>query len=190
MDAGHRSIVAILVITTSLAGCGTTSDSTEFNQALHDELIAMADRDQAGRTGGSDSEGDAARTARLSEILDEFGWPTFDLVGEDGEDAAWVIAQHSDLDPEFQERALELLREAVEDGQASPGNLAYLEDRILVGRGDPQIYGTQIRCGPDGPMPATPIADEANVEERRIAADLQPLSEYYAELAVICAGGG
>jgi hypothetical protein len=158
----------------------------EFNAALHDEIIAMLERDQAGRLGGTDSEGDVARTERLKEIIDEFGWPTFDLVGEDGEDAAWAIAQHSDLDPAFQAHALELLRDAVAVGQASPGNLAYLEDRVLVGRGEPQLYGTQIDCGPDGPEPATPIADEASVDGRRAAAGLDPLADYIAEIAPFC----
>ncbi len=159
----------------------------EFDQKLHDELVAMAERDQDERTGGPQGEGDAARTARLKEIVETHGWPTFDLVGEDGEDAAWVIAQHSDLDPAFQQRALELLREAVQRGQASPGNLAYLEDRVAVAKGEPQTYGTQIGCGPDGATPATPIRDESGVEARRADAGLEPLADYLEEMAEICA---
>ncbi len=118
--------------------------SPTFDQALHDELVAMLERDQSGRTGGPDPEGDLARTERLEEILAEHGWPTISLVGEDGEDAAWAIAQHSDQDPEFQREALELIRAAVADGEASPGNLAYLEDRVAVAAGEPQTYGTQV----------------------------------------------
>ncbi len=158
-----------------------------FDQALHDELIAMLERDQSGRTGGPDAEGDAARTARLKEILAEHGWPTVDLVGEDGEDAAWAIAQHSDADPAFQRRALELLRTAVGAGQASPGNLAYLEDRVAVGAGQPQPYGTQVGCGPEGPVPATPSPDRAAVDERRAAAGVESLAAYLTEMAAICA---
>ena len=158
-----------------------------FQQELHDELVAMLERDQAGRLGGQDSEGDSARTERLREILDEYGWPTFELVGEDGEDAAWAIAQHSDLDQEFQKYALELLRDAVEVGQGSPGNLAYLEDRINVANGDNQNYGTQIGCGDDGPQPATPINEPDTVDDRRIAAGLAPLADYLAEMVPICA---
>ena len=158
-----------------------------FQQGLHDELIAMLERDQAGRLGGTDTEGDGARTERLREILDEYGWPTFELVGEDGEDAAWAIAQHSDLDQEFQQYALALLRYAVADGQGSPGNLAYLEDRINAANGDNQNYGTQIGCGDDGPQPATPINDPETVDERRAAADLAPLADYLAEMEAICA---
>ncbi len=155
--------------------------------ALREELLAMLERDQAGRTGGADPEGDAARTARLAEILDEHGWPTWDLVGEDGAEAAWAIAQHSDLDPAFQRRALELLRAAVAAGQASAGDLAYLTDRVAAGTGQPQTYGTQVACTPDGPRPAVPLADEAAVERLRADAGLDPYADYLAEMAAICA---
>jgi hypothetical protein len=174
----------------SSSSAATATRAAGFDQELHDELIAMLERDQSGRTGGTDAEGDAARTARLGEILEEHGWPTFDLVGEDGEDAAWAIAQHSDQDPAFQRRALELLRAAVDAGQASPGNLAYLEDRVAVGAGEPQRYGTQVGCGPDGPVPATPLADEASIDDLRAEAGLPPYADYLAEMETICIQDG
>jgi hypothetical protein len=177
---------------TSSAASATSTTAGDappgFDQALHDELMAMLERDQSGRSGGPDAEGDMARTDRLEEILAEHGWPTYDLVGEDGEDAAWAIAQHSDHDPEFQRAALELLREAVAAGQASPGNLAYLTDRVAVGAGEPQTYGTQVGCGPGGAEPATPLADEAAVDRLRAEAGLDPLADYLAEMDAICAG--
>jgi len=173
--------------TTTEESSPSRSPTPGFDQALHDELVAMLERDQSGRTGGPDAEGDAARTQRLAEILDEHGWPTYDLVGEDGEDAAWAIAQHSDLDPAFQRRALELLRSAVAAGQASPGNLAYLEDRVAVAAGQPQTYGTQVGCAPEGPQPATPLVDPAGVDGLRTAAGLEPLADYLAEMAEVCA---
>ncbi|MBX3094213.1 MAG: hypothetical protein KF680_06720 [Cryobacterium sp.] len=159
---------------------------TEFNAELHDELVAMLERDQIDSMGGSSGESFQTRTNRLSEIIAEFGWPTIVLVGKDGEDAAWAIAQHSDLDPHFQDFALAWLRAAAEAGEASLGNLAYLEDRVLVARGEPQLWGTQIRCGEDGPVPATPIAEEATVDERRTRAGLDPLAVYLDEVAGLC----
>ena len=165
----------------------TPARAPGFDQELHDELIAMLERDQSGRTGGPDAEGDEARTTRLKEILAEHGWPTYEMVGEDGEDAAWAIAQHSDQDPAFQREALELLREAVDAGQASPGNLAYLTDRVAAGAGEPQTYGTQVGCGPDGPEPATPLVDPDGVDDRRAEVGLPPLADYLAEMAAICA---
>jgi hypothetical protein len=159
----------------------------EFNQELHDELLGMLKRDQRERTGGPIDEGDEARTERLKDIIEEYGWPTIDLVGSKGEDAAWAIAQHSDQDLEFQREAVELLRDAVAAGDASPGNLAYLEDRVAVASGEPQVYGTQVGCGRNGPKPATPISDMDNVDERRADAGLDPLADYLSEMTEICA---
>ena len=124
---------------------------------------------------------------RLKEIIAEHGWPTYDLVGHRAADAAWLIAQHADLDPEFQREALELLRAAVEADQASAGNLAYLTDRVAAGAGEPQSYGTQVACMPKGPKPGTPIADRSGLEERRAAAGLEPYEKYLRQMTRICA---
>ncbi|MBM0277352.1 DUF6624 domain-containing protein [Micromonospora tarensis] len=203
-----RSAVALpLAVTLTLSACGGSPESAGeptrsappatrsavvrspvgYDQALHDELIAMLQRDQGERQGTPQTESDQARTARLKEIIRTHGWPTFALVGADGGDAAWAIAQHSDLDSAFQQEALDLLRAAVASRQASPGNLAYLEDRVAVGRGEPQVYGTQIRCGPNGPVPSTPIRDESGVERRRADAGLPTLASYLTEMTAICA---
>lgn len=163
---------------------------SEPNPELRAELVEMLAQDQADRLSGAGPGGDIARTERLKEIIAAYGWPTISMVGEDGEDAAWAIAQHSDLDAAFQREALELLRAAVAAGDASPGNLAYLEDRVAAGAGQPQTYGTQVGCGEDGPVPGTPIKDQANVDERRADAGLPPLADYYAEMAAICAQDG
>lgn len=159
----------------------------ELDEELRAELVAMFERDQAGRTGGRDDEGDDARTARLKEIIEEHGWPGTDLVGDDGEDAAWTIAQHSDLDPDFQRCALAHLKVAVEQGVGSPGNLAYLTDRVAAGAGEPQTYGTQMGCTKKGPKPATPLVDPDRIEELRAEAGLEPYEDYLAEMAEVCA---
>lgn len=168
----------------------STAGPVRFDRALHDELMGMYRRDQRERRTGMVGEGDQVRTDRLEEILDEHGWPTISLVGEDGADAAWTIAQHADLDPAFQARALELLRAAAAAGEASPGNLAYLEDRVAVAQGRPQTYGTQIRCADGAAEPATPIEEPGGVEARRAAAGLEPLADYQREMDAICAQGG
>lgn len=153
---------------------------------LRAELLEMMEADQAERTGevGGDWN-DEERTARLVEIMDEHGWPGVDLVGEDGATAAWVIAQHSDLDVDVQERALELMREAVAAGQADPTELAYLEDRVALNTGNPQIYGTQIGCV-DGRAEPAEMVDPESVDRRRAEAGLEPLADYLAELQPDC----
>jgi hypothetical protein len=63
--------------------------------------------------------------------------------GEDGAQAAWLLAQHADRRPELQQVLLEAMRAAVKAGEAAPADLAYLEDRVRVNAGRPQLYGTQ-----------------------------------------------
>ena len=163
-------------------------DRLAYEEALRDELLTMAEDDQAERRGEAPID-DTARVARLQEIVAEHGWPTYDLVGRDGADAAWLIAQHADLQPDFQADALRLLADAVADGQGSPGNLAYLTDRVAVAEGRPQTYGTQMRCTRRGPVPRTPIADRGGVDERRLEAGLPALAAYRDEMRAVCAAG-
>ncbi len=154
----------------------------------------MKAHDQAERMGGTPPPGlpdvprtDQGRTERLKQLIAGHGWPTRRSVGTDGATAAWLIAQHSDHDVAFQKEALALMQ-AAGDGDIDTTELAYLEDRVAVNTGAPQIYGTQIRCGPGAePVPATPIRDEEKVEQRRKKMKLQPLADYYDELRPICA---
>jgi hypothetical protein len=154
---------------------------------LRDELVEMMDADQQERTGAVAANHDAERTQRLREIVDEHGWPTFDLVGRDGATAAWLIAQHSDQDVAFQEEALGLMQAAADDDQVDPTELAYLEDRVAVNNGEPQRYGTQVRCTPFGAQPATPLVDPEGVDDLRAEVGLDPLASYLAEFEDGCA---
>ena len=96
---------ASLVLLVALTGCrggegsGPPPDPaasvTRLDQGLRDELVQMQAQDQGERTSG-ETLNDTERTERLKEIIDEHGWPTYALVGKQGEDAAWVIAQHSE----------------------------------------------------------------------------------------------
>ena len=170
-----------------------TASADVGDPALREELLAMLAEDQRVRTAAEvPAEADAVdehNQTRLAQIFDEHGWPGWTLVGPDGSTAAWAIAQHADLDLLFQERALALLQGAVDAGDASKGDLAYLTDRVLVAKGQPQLYGTQWGRAPDGtPEPRTPIADEAGVDARRAEAGLSTLDEYLQELEAAFGG--
>lgn len=116
-------------------------------------------------------------TEWLRGVVREWGWPGQSLVGVDGADAAWLLAQHSDHDPAFQRQCLDRLEAAAAGGDASQSNLAYLTDRVLLKERGMQVYGTQFTSGPDGPEPQ-PIEDPAGVDQRRAAVGLEPLEEY------------
>src|SRR5215469_8797165 len=55
--------------------------------------------------------------SRLRELISEHGWPSEDLVGPDGAEAAWLIAQHSIGTPQFMRTALRLIQACVEQGR-------------------------------------------------------------------------
>jgi hypothetical protein len=120
---------------------------------------------------------DRKHTARLKEIVDKFGWPGKSLVGSDGAHDAWLLVQHADHDRAFQKRCLQLLEAAAKKDEVSKQDLAYLTDRVLVGEGKKQRYGTQFN-EEKGEMVPQPIEDEANVDKRRADAGLPPLAEY------------
>lgn len=122
-----------------------------MDQELSAELLERADRNQAARMSMRPGDGmpewetavapvDRDNTARLREIVGRHGWPGHRLVGEAGAHAAWLLVQHAP--PDMQEECLPLLQDAVARGDASPADLAYLMDRVLMHRGEPQIYGT------------------------------------------------
>lgn len=166
----------------------TPVSTTATDPALRDELLAMLAADQADRQEAEPDIGaERARTERLRRIVAERGWPTRTLVGHDGATAAWAIAQHSDLDPQFQRQALDLLRAAVAAGEADPGELAYLVDRVAANAGQPQTYGTQMGCTDDGQPQLAPLAEPDRVDALRAEAGLPPLADYLAELAEVCA---
>jgi hypothetical protein len=172
------------------------------NQALREELVAMGKEDQRLRgegqklweTKGPDSPEakavwdrqavlDRTNQARLKEIVAEHGWPGVRLVGLGGADAAFLIAQHADL--KTQSHYLPMVKAAVKRRDALPFWAAMLEDRVLVGQGKPQIYGTQLRMPPGSTKwQLLPIRDERRVDARREAVLLGPLAQYLKDFGI------
>ncbi|MGR6914446.1 DUF6624 domain-containing protein [[Actinomadura] parvosata] len=177
----------LISLLTSLALVAACGEAAPENPALRAELLDRLKQDQEIRTLEASQEDwdrvEKANTERMRQILDRYGWPGFALVGADGARAAWALVQHADRDLELQKRGLELMRAAVEKGDADPSDLAFLVDRVRVAEKRPQVYGTQWETDPQGRWrPRTPIEDEARVDERRAEAGLKPLREYLEEL--------
>jgi hypothetical protein len=159
---------------------------------LRDELLALEDRDLRLRSelaaDGSLFEGYHPRmeavhrenAARLREIIEAHGWPGRRLAGEDGAQAAWLIAQHAIGEPGFQRQCLERLRGAADAGDVPAWQFAYLEDRIRMFEGRPQRYATQFDIDDDGRPVPYEIEEPEGVDERRRAVGLEPLAEHLA----------
>ena len=115
---------------------------------------------------------------RLESIIASHGWPGFHLVGRDGAEAAWRIAQHAIALPPLQRRCLALLRIAMARGDADPRHAAYLEDRIAFNERRPQKYGTQFDWDEHGEMSPFMVDDYDAVERRRRALGMTPFEQH------------
>ena len=170
-----------------------------MDEELRDELLARRDEDQRIRhltseraepeTGRLPDELstewqviDSGNTRWLGDLLVSRGWPGRTLVGEEAARAAFLLAQHADRDPVQQRAFLDALRGAVEQGEASRAHLAFLEDRVRVNAGQPQIYGTQFEGVAGATLRPHPIQDPQGLDARRAQAGLEPFADYQARM--------
>jgi hypothetical protein len=123
-----------------------------------------------------------ANAAMLRQVIAEHGWPNEELVGPDGAEAAWLVAQHSIGEPEFMRACRTLLAAEAEAGTVPRWQHAYLHDRVQVSEGKPQRYGTQFEITPDGPV-VCEVDDPGRLDEIRKAVGLGPLQEHLKTLA-------
>lgn len=114
--------------------------------------------------------------ARLRTLIAAYGWPGEDIAGNDGAEAAWLIAQHAVGEPEFQRHVLTLLQASVAQRRTPAWHAAYLEDRIAMYEGRAQRYGSQwIDDLRDGRARPWTLADPERVNELRASVGLAPL---------------
>lgn len=118
---------------------------------------------------------DSVNLKKVVAILEQYGWPGADLVGEEGAATVFLVIQHADL--KTQDKYLPAMREAAKNGLASPASLAMLEDRVALRHGNKQIYGSQITSDANGDYLA-PLTDPDNVDKRRAGVGLGPLADY------------
>ena len=128
---------------------------------------------------------DGAHTRLLKDLLRDFDWIDAHRFGPRIASHAWVLAQHADADPEFQQEALERMRPYLENGGVRPGDYAYLFDRVSVNQGRPQRYGTQPEgeCNPNGSLSPKPLEDPGSVDARRAELGLGPMADAMADMA-------
>lgn len=181
----RRLLAAGLLFAISVTACA----AAPTHAALRDELLQMRASDQEVRQAadhgdfGKWVDTDARNQKRLKEIIKQYGWPTRSMVGEDGAQAAWLIAQHSDSDKDFQKKVLGLMEPLVKRDEASGKSYAYLYDRTHY----PQRFGTQGSCVSRGKWQPFEIEDIANVDERRREVKMPALADYAKLFTEVCA---
>jgi hypothetical protein len=114
--------------------------------------------------------------SQLRQLITEHGWPHEAMVGADGAEAAWLIAQHSISDPAFMRACLELLAAEAAAGRIPRWQHAFLHDRARTLKGKPQRYGTQIELTPQGAV-VCEVEDPQRLDALRKEAGLGPIDD-------------
>ena len=212
----HQAIVRKSILILLLFGFWANSplsaqdagDGAASYKALREELIKMGNENQKHRVelaalmmklsepdnrqvmkkfaalGQKQTAIDKKLMRRLEKIIKKYGWPTISMVGKEASEAAFLIVQHADL--KYQKQYFPLLKQAAASKEARPDHIAMLEDRILMGEGKKQIYGTGLRTDDvTQELKLWPIANEEEVDARRAAVGLPPMAEYLKMMGLI-----
>jgi len=165
------------------------------NLELSKELWTMHIKDQAfyyhihlaGRTIGMDSpivfalwelkrQINDRNLERVIEIIETQGWPKESVVKGSAASAVFLVIQHAD--PETQKKYLPVMKEAANNGEASWSSLALLIDRVNLGEGKEQVYGSQIYRNEDGSFYVKDLMEPEYVNQRRKEVGLEPIEDY------------
>ncbi|MGI6048091.1 MAG: DUF6624 domain-containing protein [Petrimonas sp.] len=127
---------------------------------------------------------DSVNLAKIINILDNYGWVGPNEVGGKANQAFFLVIQHADL--KTQKKYLPMMREAAKNKNASYSALALLEDRVALGEGKKQIYGSQIGYNNETKKNyVLPLEDPDNVDKRRKEVGLGLLSDYVKRWNII-----
>lgn len=174
-----------------------------YDKALQAELLTIFDDDQLIRhqyisamnefgrqSKEADSLGrimlhkDSINLTKITNILENYGWAGPDKVGGKANQTFFLVIQHSDL--KTQQKYLPMMREAAKKSNASVSSLALLEDRVALGEGRLQIYGTQIGYNKETNQNyVLPLEDPDNVDKRRAKMKLGLLADYVKRWDII-----
>lgn len=115
-------------------------------------------------------------------ILNNYGYPTTNLVSKKASHNFWILVQHCDSNIKLQMKALAGLKKGIKKGIGLRSNYAYLLDRINVNLGRKQVFGTQVYRDEKGKYIPHPIRDSLNVNDRRKKYDINWTIEEYLNI--------
>lgn len=130
---------------------------------------------------------DSVNLVAIEKIIEQYGYPGKSLVGEPANQAVFYVIQHSPL--EILEKYFPIMVDAQKKGDISGVSLAMMEDRILMYKGQEQIYGTQIKGmeNKDGEWIyfLWPLEDQDSVEIKRKQVGFEEnLEEYLKKMGL------
>lgn len=134
---------------------------------------SLWDEEQIHELHQQQSELDAVNLQRTKAVLDEYGYPSREQVGDKVKVIYRVLLF---ADPSIQKTYLPLLEKAADRGDLQWSSLAFFVDRLRLRTGQDQWFGTQFFRNPDtGRKEFYTIEAPEWINERRTAIGLTPI---------------
>lgn len=119
---------------------------------------------------------DSINLIKVSKILDSQGWPSKNKIGTRGASTIFLVIQHANQDTKL--KYLSMIKKAVKNDELPKRQYAMFYDRLLLGQGKRQIYGTQLAMSKESEKPyVLPLEDAENVDKRRAKMGLNSMQE-------------
>ena len=122
---------------------------------------------------------DSMNFSIIKPVFDKYGYPGYDKVGEQSSHNFWLLVQHADKHPDFQDSVLIKMKIEADKGNSSIKDYAYLFDRVKINSGQPQRYGTQMTLDSlKMSYEPKPVEEPDKLNERRKQVGLSPIEVY------------
>ena len=124
-------------------------------------------------------ETDSLNYLVIKPMFDKYGYLGIDKVGVQSSHNFWLLVQHADFHPDFQDSVLVKMKAEVDKGNAPMKDYAYLYDRVKVNSGKLQLFGTQmILDSVKMSYVPQPVFEPEKLNERRKQAGLSTIDDY------------
>lgn len=120
---------------------------------------------------------DSVNTLELEKIIDEHGWPGYEITNEEGCIQAFELIQHAKTLTQNMVKAL--IKGSMKKGMTPRYLYAYFDDRIRLANGKKQRYGTQLEFDRStGKQILISKTKMSNLNSRRRKMELPSLEAY------------
>jgi hypothetical protein len=157
---------------------------------LNDQSMPAPEKDaRVKELGDMITRNDRMRTQRLKEIFQTTDLAQMAQIDAGMARSAFLIIIHAENDAPFQKSQLPVAFELGKKGIIGNQEYSILVDKIAVGEGKPQVYGTQGECK-NNAWQVVGEHDRAAIVAARTEIGLEPLDDYLRQGAALYGCGG
>ncbi|MDA9774269.1 hypothetical protein N9B82_04865 [Saprospiraceae bacterium] len=177
----------------SCTSSNSQSKVTELNLELSKEIDKMANADQQMQINmltffnapeeleqvkKTRDQVYALNAKRAQEILTQYGYPDYNLVGKKSSDNFYTILSHASAFPEIKKDAIKKMKNSIKMDNFQIDQYANLVDMTAFENKEPLIYGNIVKFKSNGQAYVENLVDSIHVDQRRVEIGLDSLKQY------------